>query len=63
MISKKHLKLKGEFIMHNGFFGWSLENIGKGTVETKYLIESIVDEKTWIKFLKTEDIDLYTKRI
>ncbi len=41
----------------------SLENIGKGTVETKYLIESIVDEKTWIKFLKTEDIDLYTKRI
>lgn len=48
--------------MHEGFFGWSLENVGKGTVETKYLIESITDEKTWNKFLKTEDLDLYTKK-
>lgn len=48
--------------MHEGFFGWSLENVSKGTVETKYIIESITDEKTWNKFLKTEDIDLYTKR-
>lgn len=48
--------------MHKEFYGWSLENIGKGTVETKYIIESIIDEKTWNKFLKTEDIDLYTKR-
>lgn len=38
--------------MHEGFFGWSLENVGKGTVETKYLIESITDEKTWSKFFK-----------
>lgn len=48
--------------MHERFFGWSLENVSKGTVETKYIIESITDEKTWNKFLKTEDIDLYTKR-
>lgn len=33
--------------MHEGFFGWSLENVSKGTVETKYIIESITDEKTW----------------
>ena len=33
--------------MHEGFFGWSLENVGKGIVETKYIIESITDEKTW----------------
>lgn len=48
--------------MHKDFWGWSLENIGKGTVETKYIIESITDEKTWNKFLKTEDLDLYTKK-
>lgn len=48
--------------MYKEFFGWSLENIGKGTVETKYIIESITDEKTWNKFLKTEDIDLYSRR-
>jgi len=48
--------------MHKDFCGWSLENIGKGTVETKYVIESITDDKTWNKFLKTEDLDLYTKK-
>lgn len=48
--------------MHKDFWGWSLEDEGKGTVETKYLIESIIDEKTWSKFLKTEDINLYTKK-
>ncbi|OLA94846.1 MAG: hypothetical protein BHW64_01735 [Candidatus Melainabacteria bacterium LEY3_CP_29_8] len=48
--------------MHKDFWGWSLEDEGKGTVETKYLIESITDEKTWSKFLKTEDINLYTKK-
>lgn len=48
--------------MHEGFFGWSLENVSKGTVETKYIIESITDDKTWNKFLKTEDLDLYTKK-
>ena len=48
--------------MHKDFWGWSLEDEGNGTVETKYLIESITDEKTWSKFLKTEDINLYTKK-
>lgn len=48
--------------MHKDFWGWSLENIGKGTVETKYIIESITDDKTWNKFLKTEDLALYTKK-
>lgn len=48
--------------MHKDFWGWSLEDEGKETVETKYLIESITDEKTWSKFLKTEDINLYTKK-
>lgn len=48
--------------MHKNFLGWSLENISAGTVETKYIIECIRDEKTWKKFCKTEDIDLYEKR-
>lgn len=42
--------------MHEGFFGWSLENVSKGIVEMKYIIESITDEKAWNKFLKTEGI-------
>ena len=48
--------------MHKGFWGWSLENVGKGTVETKYIIEYINDKNTWDKFLRTEDIELYSKR-
>ena len=48
--------------MHEGFFGWSLENVGKGIVETKYIIESITDEKIWNKFLRTENLELYTKK-
>lgn len=48
--------------MHKDFIGCSLENINAGTVETKYIVESIRDEKTWKKFCKTEDIDLYEKR-
>lgn len=35
--------------MHKDFYGWSLENIGKGTVETKYTVEYINDKKTWDK--------------
>ncbi len=50
------------FIMHKDFWGWSLENINAGTVETKYIVEYINDEKTWKKFDETEDIDLYSKR-
>ncbi len=48
--------------MHKDFWGWSLENINAGTVETKYTVEYINDDKTWEKFCKTEDIDLYSKR-
>ena len=49
-------------IMFKGFYGWSLENVNKGTVETKYIIEYINDKKTWNKFLKSDDPDLYNKK-
>lgn len=52
----------GGFTMYKDFLGWSLENINAGTVETRYTIECILDEKTWKKFCKTEDIELYSKR-
>lgn len=48
--------------MYKGFYGWSLENINKGTVETKYIVEYINDEKVWNRFLKSEDPDLYSKK-
>lgn len=48
--------------MYKDFIGWSLENIGKGIVETKYIIEYINDERTWDKFLQIEDMNLYSKR-
>lgn len=48
--------------MYKDFYGWSLENINAGTVETKYTVEYINDKKTWKKFDKTEDIELYSKR-
>lgn len=48
--------------MHENFYGWSLENVNKGTVETKYIIEYINDEKIWNRFLRTEDIELYSRR-
>ncbi len=48
--------------MYKNFNGWSLENTGNGTVETKYLIEYINDERVWNKFLQIEDIDLYSKK-
>lgn len=36
--------------MHENFYGWSLENVNKGTVETKYTVEYINDEKSGISF-------------
>lgn len=33
--------------MHKDFWGWSLENNGSGTVETKYIVEYVDDAKTW----------------
>lgn len=48
--------------MYKDFIGWSLENVGKGTVETKYIIEYVNDKKVWDRFLRTEDIELFSKR-
>lgn len=48
--------------MYKDFIGWSLENIEKGTVETKYTVEYVNDKKVWDKFLRTEDIELFSKR-
>lgn len=48
--------------MYKGFYGWSLENVGKGTVETRYFIEIINDKKVWEKFCRTEDCELYTRK-
>lgn len=48
--------------MYKDFIGWSLENVGKGTVETKYIIEYVNDKKVWNRFLRTEDIELFSKR-
>lgn len=48
--------------MYKDFIGWSLENVGKGTVETKYVIEYVNDKKVWDRFLRTEDIELFSKR-
>lgn len=33
--------------MHKGFYGWSLESSGSGTVETKYIAEYVDNAKTW----------------
>lgn len=41
--------------MHKDFYGWSLENVGKGTVETKYTVEYINDKKMWDKMCHTVD--------
>ena len=48
--------------MYKDFIGWSLENVEKGTVETKYIIEYVNDKKVWGRFLRTEDIELFSKR-
>ena len=61
--------------MYKDFIGWSLENVGKGTVETKYTVEYINDKKTWDEMnymsehygefdpeLRQEPWDFYDKR-
>lgn len=45
--------------MYKKFIGWAKE---PGKTETKYIIECIRDKKTWDKFSRTEDLDLYEKR-
>lgn len=41
--------------MHKEFYGWSLESSGKGTVDTKYIIEYVNDEKVWKKICYIDD--------
>ena len=45
--------------MYKDFFGYAKE---PDKTETKYIVESIRDEKIWNKFVRTEDLDLYEKR-
>ena len=58
--------------MHKDFNGWSLENIGKGSVVTKYIIEYVNDKETWERICyidehyteldpRQESTDLYSK--
>ena len=41
--------------MHKNFYGWSLENINKGKVDTVYTIEYIDNKKTWDKMCCISD--------
>ena len=48
--------------MYKGFWGWSLENVGKGTVETKYEVKYITDSKIADELERTGNDKLFTKR-
>lgn len=48
--------------MHKNFCGWSLENVGKGTVNTKYTVEHISDPKVADELEQTGDPSLYDKK-
>lgn len=48
--------------MYKGFWGWSLENVGKGTVETKYEVKYITDSKVADELERTGCDDLFIKR-
>lgn len=48
--------------MHKDFCGWSLESIGKGTVDTKYTVEHISDPKVADELERTGDPSLYDKK-
>lgn len=48
--------------MHKNFCGWSLENVGKGTVDTKYTVEHISDPKVADELEGTGDPSLYDKK-
>lgn len=41
--------------MYKGFWGWSLENSGSGTVDTKYTIEYVDNAKTWERICYIDD--------
>lgn len=49
--------------MHKEFCGWSIESQGKGTVDTKYIIEYVHDAETWKQVLTSDDCwDLYARK-
>lgn len=48
--------------MYKDFCGWSLESIGKGTVNTKYTVEHISDPKVADELERTGDPSLYDKK-
>ena len=48
--------------MHKNFCGWSLENVGKGTVNTKYTVEHITDSRVADELERTGDPSLYDKK-
>lgn len=48
--------------MFKDFIGWSLESIGKATVETKYTVEYITDGKIADELERTGDSSLYTTK-
>ena len=48
--------------MYKNFCGWSLENVGKGTVNTKYTVEHITDSRVADELERTGDPSLYDKK-
>ena len=48
--------------MYKNFCGWSLENVGKGTVNTKYTVEHITDSRGADELERTGDPSLYDKK-
>lgn len=48
--------------MYKDFCGWSLESIGKGTVNTKYTVEHISDPNVADELERTGDPSLYDKK-
>lgn len=48
--------------MYKGFWGWCLENVSKGTVNTMYEVEYITDSKIADELERTGDDKLFTKR-
>lgn len=48
--------------MFDGFWGWSLELVGKGKVDTKYTVEMTDDSKVADELERTGDSDILYKK-
>ena len=48
--------------MHKNFWGWSLESISKGKVDTKYTVEMTDDSKVADELERTGDSDVLHKK-